>query len=350
MPPGGVDGAEELRPCMPSSHDLIVIGASAGGLRALTKLAASWPIDMPAAILVVLHLWAEGPSYLPEILSHAGPLHAMHPNDGDPLCYGRIYVARPDCHLLVGRGVVRVIHGPKENRHRPAIDPLFRSAATIYGPRVVACVLTGLLDDGTAGALAVRRLGGTIIVQDPADALHPSMPASVLENMVPDHVLPLDEIPKKLVELAGKPAVAAGANFAVEDEKEVKVAEVDMEAIEDLDRRGHPSVFACPECNGVLWEIQDGKLLRFRCRVGHAYTADSLSAEQAQRVDEAIWAAFRALEETIELHRRMSLEARKRGKSHLADEHQKAALKGEQSAQTLRDLVLTSQPVVAQHS
>ena len=336
---------------MPSRRDLIVIGTSAGGLRALSKLVAAWPVDMPAAILIVQHLWAEGPSYLPEILSRSGPRPAVHANDGDPLCYGRIYVARPDCHLLVGRGVVRVVHGPKENRHRPAIDPLFRSAATVYGPRVVACILTGLLDDGTAGALAVRPHDGADIIQDPADALHPGMPASVLDHMVPDFVLPLDQIALKLVELAGKPVVPAGSNFLLEDDAaEVKVAEVDMEAIEDVDRRGKPSVFACPECSGVLWEIQDGKLLRFRCRVGHAFTADSLSAEQAQRVDEALWAAFRALEESIELHRRMALRAHERGQLQLAVEHEKAALTGEKSAHTLRELVLSSQPVGAPNS
>ncbi len=324
-------------------RDLIVIGTSAGGVEALKKLAANLPDALPAAVLVVLHVWSEGPSLLPQILNRASNLVAHHPYDYEPLEYGRIYVAPPDYHLMIEPGVVRVIRGPKANRHRPAVDPLFRSAAVVYGPRVVGCILTGSLDDGTAGALAVRRHGGTLIVQDPSDAFSPGMPSSVIENVTVDYVLPLEEIPSKLVEIANDGGrVRLPAPFATpeSDRAEVKIAEVNMDAIEDLNNRGEPSVFACPECHGTLWEVDDNGLLRFRCRIGHAYTADSLALEQSDCLENALWTAFRALEEAAGLHRRMAERARTRRQFQLAAEHDAVADSQEDSARTLRDVIL----------
>lgn len=183
-------------------HDLIVIGASAGGVEALKRIAAQLPEDLRAAILIVLHLGLRGPSFLPEILNAAGPLTAVHPLDRETLRYGRIFVAPPGKNLIVEPGMVRLMRGPKENRNLPAVDPLFQSAAEVYGPRVVACILTGALYDGTAGAIAVRRRGGTIITQDPADAMHAGMPSSVIGHVTVDYVLPLSRIAPKLVALA----------------------------------------------------------------------------------------------------------------------------------------------------
>jgi len=197
-------------------HDLIVIGASAGGVEALKRIVAKLPEDLRAAILVVLHLGLKGPSFLPEILNAVGPLTAVHPLDRETLRYGRIYVAPPDYNLVVEPGMVRLTRGPNENRHRPAVDPLFQSAAEVYGPLVVACILTGALDDGTAGAIAVRRHGGTIIAQDPADAMHAGMPSSVIDHVTVDYVLPLSRIAPKLIALA---ASGGGTRVAAPFEK-----------------------------------------------------------------------------------------------------------------------------------
>src|SRR5579864_7798260 len=185
-------------------HDIIVIGASAGGVEALVKLVGQLPGDLPAAVFVVLHIPAESPSLLPGILERSGPLPASQPGDNEAIRSGHIYVASPDYHLLIEQGRVRQMRGPKENRHRPAIDPLFRSAALTYGPRVVGVILTGALDDGTAGLLAVKRRGGVAIVQDPDEALYPSMPLSALENVEVDYTLPLASIGPQLEQLADK--------------------------------------------------------------------------------------------------------------------------------------------------
>lgn len=334
---------QQLRP------DLIVVGASAGGVEALKKLTARLPADLPAAVLVVLHVWPEGPSLLPEILNSAGPLPAVHPYDRESLEYGRIYIAPPDFHLTIEQGMVRVLRGPKENRHRPAVDPLFRSAAVSYGPRVVACVLTGSMDDGTAGAMAVKRHGGTVIVQDPATAPHKGMPLSAIENGAVDYIESLDAIPARLLQLVGNGGRSYDmAPFAatVADEKEVRLAEAEMDAIEDIDRRGRPSVYACPDCNGTLWELDENGLLRFRCRTGHAYTASSLAMEQSERVEQALWTALRALEEAASLHHRMAERARGHGHLHLASEHAAGARNEEESARVLREVILKPRDAV----
>jgi two-component system chemotaxis response regulator CheB len=336
-------------PAAPVRRDLIVVGTSAGGVEALKRFVSQLPEDLPAAVLVVLHVWSEGRSILPQILDDAGPLPAFHPEDGEPLEYGRIYVAPPDFHMMVRDSHIELVRGPKENRHRPAVDPLFRSAALAHGPRVTGIILTGTMDDGAAGLLAIKRRGGVAIVQDPADAEFGGMPVSAIDTTPVDYILPLAEIPAKAVLLAGKStALRAVSPFDPNsrDRTEVKFAEVNMDTIEnDQGHPGKPSVFACPECNGTLWEVDDG-LLRFRCRVGHAYSATALSLEQSERIEEALWTAFRATEEAAALHRRIAERARGRGNSDMADEHDMAAEHQEHSAQVLRDIVLKPTPHV----
>jgi two-component system chemotaxis response regulator CheB len=333
---------------MPVRRDLIVVGTSAGGVEALKRFVAQLPDDLPAAVMVVLHVWSEGRSLLPQILDQAGPLPASHPSDGQRLEYGRIYVAPPDFHMMVRDGHIELVRGPKENRHRPAVDPLFRSAAIYYGPRVTGVILTGTMDDGAAGLLAVKRRGGAAIVQDPADADYGGMPVSAIDSTPVDYILPLSEIPATVVKLAGeRTATLAAAPFGrnSRDREEVEYAEANMETIEDdQGRNGKPSVFACPECNGTLWEVEESGLLRFRCRVGHAYTAAALSEEQSDRVEEALWTAFRATEEAAALHRRIADRARARGNAAAADEHELAAEHQERSAQIVRDIVLKPRP------
>lgn len=318
-------------------HDIVVVGASAGGVEALVKLANELPADLPASVFIVLHIPAQSPSLLPEILSRAGQLKAVHPKDGEAIQQGCIYVAPPDQHLLVERGHIHLVHGPKENRHRPAIDPLFRSAATIYGPRVVGVVLTGSLDDGTAGLLAIKRLGGVAIVQDPKEALYPSMPLSALNHVDIDYKLPLLEIAPLLVRLASEPVHGQGDYLVPDDmELEVKMAEMNLEALNNGEYVGTPSVFSCPECGGVLWEIRDKELMRYRCRVGHAFSIESMMAAQAEGVEEALWAALKTLEESVSLSRRLAKQARERGQNWLAQRFEEKMRDAQQRAELIR--------------
>lgn len=261
-------------------HDIIVVGASAGGVEALVSLARSLPPDLPAAVFVVLHLPANANSQLPEILGRAGPLPAVHRVDGAPIEPGRIYAAPPDHHLLVRHGEVGLSRGPRENRHRPAVDVLFRSAARAYGTRVVSVVLSGALDDGAAGSAAVKGRGGAAVAQDPGEALFPAMPRNAIQSVAIDHVVPVAEMGGLLGRLAHEPVSEVMPGVSREMEQEIQMAENDLAAMSGDDRPGIPSVFGCPDCGGVLWEIQDDQVLRFRCRVGHAYSSGSLLDEQ----------------------------------------------------------------------
>lgn len=330
-------------------HDIIVIGASAGGVEALVKLAGQLPSDLSASIFIVLHIPAQNPSLMPGILTRSGPLVATHPDDGEEIKHGHIYVAPPDQHLLIERGHVRVVHGPKENRHRPAIDPLFRSAAYTYGPRVVGVVLTGSLDDGTAGLWSVKRRGGLAIVQDPDEALYPSMPRSALAHVEVDYCLPLSEIGATLVQLVNQQAEEEGAYPVPEDmEREVKYVEMaDGNTISSNERVGSPSAFSCPECGGVLWEHHDGELLRFRCRVGHAFSVDSVLAAQIEQLENALWTALKTLEENASLSRRMAQQAHTRGQEWLARSFEERLREAEQHSFIIRQVLQKKEPDIA---
>jgi len=323
-------------------RNIVVIGCSVGGVEALQRLVVDLPKDFPAALFVVLHLAPEGTSVLPDILKRAGSLPAMHPRDGDLIRAGRIYVAPPDNHLLVEDGRVRVIHGPKENRHRPAIDPLFRSAARWYGPRVIGVVLTGSLDDGTAGLLSIKKAGGVAIVQDPAEAVCGDMPRSAIETVEVDYVRPVGQIGELLKKLSPAEVADNGSGKSSRLKKETRIAELDMDAIEDENRPGNPSQFACPECGGVLWELDGEEMLRFRCRVGHAYTANSLSAEQSVAVEGALWAAMRALEEGASLAKRMAEGASRNRHSKAEERFRDRAKSKMEHAEVLRRLIVES--------
>ena len=323
-------------------HDIIVIGASAGGVEALTKLVSTLPADLPAAVFVVLHIPAQSPSLLPNILSRSGTLKAIGPEDGDAIQYGTIYVAPPDQHLLIERNRVRVVRGPKENRHRPAIDPLFRSAALAHGPRAVGVILTGSLDDGTAGLLAIKQCSGIAIVQDPDEALYPSMPLSALAHVKVDYTLPISEIGSLLTRLANEQVPEEGSYPMSEDmEREIKLAEMDtdLETISSNGRNGTPSVYSCPDCGGVLWEVHDGELLRFRCRVGHAFSVESVLAAQSEQLEEALWTALKTLEENASLSRRMAKQARARGQEWLARNFDEKLHQAEEHALTIQQVL-----------
>jgi two-component system chemotaxis response regulator CheB len=312
-------------------------------MMSLITLTGSLPGSLPAAIFLVLHIPPQSPSLLPDILNRAGPLHALHPVDGQAIEYGHIYVAPPDYHLMVEEGIVHLVRGPKENRHRPAIDPLFRSAARTYGTRVVGVILTGSMDDGTAGLLAIKRRGGQTIVQDPQDALFSSMPQSAIAHVEVDHVIPLAGMGPLLVQVVHEQAAGQGS-FPIPEEMEMetKLAAMDMRDEQDGERVGIPSVFSCPECGGVLWEVHDGNLLRFRCRVGHAYSVDSVLAGQTEAVEEALWTALKTLEESASLARRLAYDARKGGKDWLAKRFGERVQEAEKHAAVIRQVLAKS--------
>lgn len=286
-------------------RDIIVIGTSSGGIDALKELVSQLPRDLNAAVFVVLHVAPYSLGILPEILERAGPLRAANAADWGRIEPGRIYVAPPDRHLLLdASGRVRVTRGPRENRFRPAVDPTFRSAAHAFGPRVVGVVLTGWLDDGTAGLWAVKERGGTAVVQHPDDCFAPAMPLNAIKNVEVDHIVPLKDIAPLLVRLTETPAAEEGARPVSEEmETEVKIAREDNALDSGIMKWGEPSVYACPECHGVLLQLNEGGNTRFRCHTGHAYSVDSLLAEFTEKTEESLWSAIRAIEEGVLLMR-----------------------------------------------
>lgn len=299
-----------------ATKDIIVVGASAGGMEALAKLVAGLPEGLPAAVFVVWHTAPGVKSILPRVLKKAGTLPALHPADGDPIKPGTIYVAPADHHMLLERGYIRVTKGPKENRFRPAIDPLFRSAAYVYGPRVIGVVLTGGLDDGTAGLWTIKLRGGVAVVQEPSEAVIDSMPLSALSNVEVDHKLPVSEIGPLLGRLAQQPAPAARELPADEQRKtrqEIKIAQEEHGLEENIMEFGELSPFTCPECRGVLTQLREGSILRFRCHTGHAFSANTLLESSAEQVEARLWDAVRAIDETVMLLNAMGEEFTRSG-------------------------------------
>jgi two-component system, chemotaxis family, protein-glutamate methylesterase/glutaminase len=273
---------------------VVGIGASAGGVDALIRVVRRLPRDFPAAICVVLHVPSSGPSLLAPILARHTDLAVVDPEDGQGLQPGNVYVAPNDRHLLVADGRLRLERGPKENGVRPAVDVTLRSLAAMYGERTIAVILSGALGDGSAGAVAVRDAGGVVIVQDPDDATVASMPASAQRAVgEPDAVLPASEIGPALLRLLKPLSVKEDAGMDVEPRLAESAARPD----------GPPSPFTCPECNGSLWELGEGDIVRYRCRVGHSYTEDAMVVEQGSAVEAALWSALEALEERAEFLR-----------------------------------------------
>lgn len=302
-------------------RDIVVIGGSAGSLDPLKTILSKLPADFPGSVFISVHMTADYPSMLATVLSRSSSLPTTTPADQEQIRRGHIYVSRPDHHLTIEDGRVRVLRGPRENRHRPAIDPLLRTAAREYGPRVVGIVLSGLQDDGSAGLYAVRERNGIAIVQDPRDTVWKEMPQHAIEYAEPHYVLTADEIASTLVELvdATKSSVPMKEkNFAVRkpngknggrksrSNTALQKSNVNEHVSRPEEGEGTPSVFACPECHGVLWEVKNDKITRFRCRVGHTYSPESLTTELSSASETALWAAVRALEEKAALQRRVA--------------------------------------------
>jgi two-component system, chemotaxis family, protein-glutamate methylesterase/glutaminase len=302
-------------------HYLILLGASAGGVEAVSAVVAGLPVDLNAAVCVVIHLRPDASSRLPGILARATGLRVVAARNGMALEQGVVYVGVPDLHMLVEAGEgdqarLRLVRGPRENRTRPAVDPLFRSAALALGPRVVAVVLSGALDDGTAGLWAVKDRGGIAVVQEPDDAAVPSMPSSALAEVAVDHVAAARELGPLLARLALQPASTQppkGRQPIEELEREVGISAIDEASHSRSERYGQPSRFTCPDCGGVLWELSGEGPLRFRCEVGHAHSTATLAETQTEAAEAAMWSALRALEDKAELARRRSIAMSERG-------------------------------------
>jgi two-component system chemotaxis response regulator CheB len=296
-------------------HDIVVIGASAGGLEPLRTILAALPADLPATLFVVLHSSPHFPGYLADILDRSGKLHASFAKDGQWFEKGKVYVAPADFHLLVEGEKLRVFRGPKENLHRPAIDPLFRSAAVYCGPRVVGIILSGMQNDGVAGLQTVRQCGGKVIVQDPKEALFRSMPENALQNESADFCLPssaIAEVIQKLATTAADTVQSPKNLHLLKAEAAISGGQTKDEQL--LDQIGKRSTFTCPECSGTLWEIEEGKLLRFRCHIGHAYTSEYLSQDQNDSIQKALSVAVRTLDDQASLTKTLAEHSAQQGR------------------------------------
>jgi two-component system chemotaxis response regulator CheB len=299
-------------------RDIVVIGASAGGVTALQELVTILPADLRAAIFIVLHMPASAPSHLAGILKRHTVLSVTQAIDGEPILEGHVYVSRPDYHLVLDEKSVHLTRGPRENRQRPAVDALFRSAAFTYAQRVIGIVLTGELDDGTAGLWAIKERGGTTVVQDPGDAQAPSMPRSALEYVQADHVVPMAEMGRLLVRLIREPP---NGKLVVDKEKPAE-KELAMETriaregralqlgVMDL---GAITPYTCPECHGALVALKGGGVPRFRCHTGHAYSINNLLAAVTEYVEESLWNTIRSIEESVMLLNHLGQHMRETG-------------------------------------
>ncbi|WP_447007036.1 chemotaxis protein CheB [Saccharothrix isguenensis] len=327
------------------TRDLIVVGASAGGVEALRAFVAGLPADLDAVIAVVLHLPAGGTSALAGILNRSGPLPAVTASDGMELRRGWVHVAPPDHHLIVVDGVAHLSHGPTENGHRPAVDALFRSAATSRGAGVIGVVLSGALDDGTAGMLTIAGRGGLTVVQDPEDALYAGMPTSVLRHLDVDHVMPSAKMGALLRDCVGLRVDEVRAPSDLARRESAIAATTGGVHSDEVIPLGRPSNFSCPDCDGNLVELTlaepDGVPKRFRCQVGHAWTAEALLQAQGAALEKAVWTALRTLEEKAGLARRMRGDASARGADLLVRRFERTEEEATHAAEVLRRHLLS---------
>lgn len=276
---------------------LIVIGASAGGMAALKELVAQLPKDFPAPVFIVNHMGMHTTgNELVRVLNESGSLTCVHGQDKQAFKSGHIYLAPSDQHMLIVKEKILITKGARENRSRPAIDPLFRSAAVAYGNRVIGVILTGYLDDGTSGMMAIKRCGGVCIAQDPEDASYPDMPQSVITNVGADYCLPIAGMGALLSDLVRR-ELPESKPVPEDIVIESKIAQRVLSDLPSVEALGDQVPFNCPDCGGVLWQMSEGKLLRYRCHTGHAFTSSALIAQQTVKIEETLWVALRMFEE-----------------------------------------------------
>lgn len=327
---------------MPGARrDTVVIGASAGGIEALKRLLAIFPADLAASVFVTLHLAPSSESELAQVLARSTPLEVKFAEDRMQTRLGCVYLAPPDRHLVINDGDVGLIHGPLENRARPAIDPMFRSAAVRRRSRVIGVILTGQLDDGSAGLLAVKRCGGIALIQHPHDAAADSMPKSAANALgtLLDGAYTIEQLGRRIVHLAGEPvthAISVPPELALEQD----ISEHLETANEQVTRLGELAPLTCPECAGPLVKMADAAVHRYRCFTGHAFSAETLLADQQHRVERALWAAVRSLEERG--HTLLALANASRGSGYTkgAQPLEREATQLRDYAQTLRAILL----------
>ena len=317
-------------------RDIVVIGGSAGGIGPLQQVLSSVPADLPAAIFIVLHMGSS--SQLAEILGQHSNLPVHRAASGVAIMPGHVHIAIPGCHILLHGHHILLRRGPRENLSRPSIDPLFRSAACSFGARVIGVVLSGALNDGTAGLRAIQRCGGLAVVQDPADAAYPEMPMSALRHIAVDHVAAAQQIGALLARLTHEPA-GETPEIPFDIRLEAAIAAQELGSMEANQQLGQPSSFSCPECQGVLWEIDDGGLLRYRCQVGHAFTAEAGQADQSKRTEELLWSLLRNHRERAALAGRMAEKARSLNHDDTADMLRRRARGYEEDAEIIRRLL-----------
>jgi len=282
------------------SQRIIVIGASSGGFEALKRIIRELPADFNASVFIVWHMSPDVPGILPQVLNRINRIYAAHAYNGEDIKSNRIYISRPDHHLLIRNGKVRVTHGPKENRFRPAIDPLFRSAAYTYTNRVIGVILSGALDDGTAGLWTVKQYDGIAIVQDPLDAEVSSMPRNAMRQVKVDHSVPVSEMAKLLVRICKEPLIERPEVMKDEQtKKEIEIAAEENALEKGLMNFDDLTPFTCPQCHGVLSRSYNGDLVRYRCHTGHAYTVDALMESLTEKVEDYLYNSMRGMDETI---------------------------------------------------
>lgn len=323
-------------------RNIIVIGASAGGFEVLKELVGGLPSDFPASIFIVWHISPEVTGILPQVLSSAGNIPATNAIDGEAIEPNRIYVAPPDHHLLVERGRVRVTKGPKENRFRPAVDPLFRSAAYAYKNRVIGVVLSGALDDGTSGLWMIKHRDGTAVVQDPLDAEFPSMPRSALRQVRVDYKIPVSEMADLLTRLCAEEI--EDSEVVMEDDEltdvEIKIALEDSAFEKNIMDFGDLTPFTCPDCHGVLVSLKDSERSRFRCHTGHAFSADSLLATVTENIEDSLYSAIRGIEESVMLLNHIGNHMANNNEINLSALYFKKAFEAEERIANIRQSVL----------
>lgn len=345
-----------------SKRDIIVIGASAGGVEALLELVDNLPGDFPAAILVVVHTTPTRPNRLPQVLNYRSKIPAYQAEQGKLIEPGNIYVAPSDLHMLVKEGRLELNHGPRENSSRPAIDPLFRSAARNYGPRLIGIILSGNMGDGATGLMMVKSYGGLVIVQTPDEAAYSSMPNTAISYGQVDHILPIKEMASLLMRLVnenGKEKGTAGqmdreikrdvnnleptspAEGAGEGEEERP--DVINQALWEQEhnyRSGKSAIYSCPDCSGVLWQIEENGVIYFQCHVGHRLSPEVLLIRKSNELETALWSCVRTLQEKASINLQLAAQMRSKGQNEVAERIEEKAQIDKQTMRILREQIL----------
>lgn len=329
-----------------ADHRIIVIGASTGGFEAFKKIIRSLPPDFDTPVFIVWHMSPDIRGILPDVLNRENSIYAAHAYNGETIKSNRIYVAPPDYHMLIQDGKIRITHGPKENRFRPAVDPLFRSAAYAYGSRVIGVILSGGLDDGTAGLWTIKHYGGIAIVQDPLEAEVPSMPENAMREVKVDHCLGLSEMTDLLVRLSKEPLIEnADVMKDEQTKKEIEIAAEESAFKKGVLDFGELTPFTCPECHGVLSRLQNDNIVRYRCHTGHAYSVDALMTSITEKIEDSLYSAIRGMDESIMLLNHIGDHYAESNQPKLAALYFKKAKEADERSQLVRKAALTHEQI-----